>query len=144
MTEPSLSRTVRSQLTTSDSSCFIRHLWRYPERLVLTAVSIRPSRPDIQWKKKSWGRNPEMNLSDTKPQLRGFGSYGKKHGRVLPFYYLGTRRPSSTYYPRIADIIVQLTTPPFAPVNTMADILFFGNFFTRPSGIQSQSTADQA
>jgi len=31
------------------------------------------------------------------PELLGFGSNGTKLGNVLPFYILGTRRPSSDY-----------------------------------------------
>jgi hypothetical protein len=38
-----------------------------------------------------------MNRSEIYPELRGFGSNGTKLGKVLPFYILGTRRPSKDY-----------------------------------------------
>ena len=37
-------------------------LCKYPELLVFTAVSTRPSRPAMQWKKYSWLRKPVRNL----------------------------------------------------------------------------------
>jgi hypothetical protein len=41
------------------SRCFIKHRCKYPDREVLTAVSINPSRPAMQWKKYSTGRIPK-------------------------------------------------------------------------------------
>lgn len=43
----------------------------YPVSAVLTAVSTRPSRPAMVWKKNSVGVRPEQKLSATKPLAAG-------------------------------------------------------------------------
>lgn len=43
----------------------------YPVSAVLTAVSTRPSRPPIVWKKNSVGVRPEQKLFSTKPLAAG-------------------------------------------------------------------------
>lgn len=87
----------------NDSRCFTKHLYKYPLLLVLTAVSIRPSLPAIQWKKNSGDLNPRRKRSEIYPPALGLGSNGRKHGKVLPLHITGTLLPSNSYYPRRAE-----------------------------------------
>jgi hypothetical protein len=55
----SLDLTVLSYFNTRSSSAFINLLYIYPVSAVLTAVSTKPSRPPIVWKKNSVAVRPE-------------------------------------------------------------------------------------
>lgn len=46
---------------------FTRRRWMYPVELVFTAVSIRPSRPPMAWKKNSCGQTDAMMHAQTRP-----------------------------------------------------------------------------
>mmetsp|Transcript_3396 Transcript_3396/g.13499 ORF Transcript_3396/g.13499 Transcript_3396/m.13499 type:complete len:246 (+) Transcript_3396:994-1731(+) len=118
------------------------HRCRYPERAVLTAVSTRPSRPAMQWKKYSWGLRPEKNRSSMYPPARWDRSKGWKHGRVFPEIMRGTRRPSSSCCPKQAAICEKFTIEPFAPDCVISDRQFFGNGFLVPCGRHLVTAAD--
>src|SRR5256712_399047 len=60
-------RTVPSSLTFRSSRALIRRRCMYPDRDVRTAVSTRPSRPPIAWKKYSVGWRPLLYDDFTKP-----------------------------------------------------------------------------
>ena len=47
-----------------------------------TAVSMRPTRPPMAWKKSSSGVSPEMKEFSTKPRAPGESSYFVKCGSV--------------------------------------------------------------
>ena len=72
---PLLFRTVMSYATTRSSIPLMSLRWMYPVWDVLTAVSIKPTRPPIAWKNNSCGVRPLMNEFSTKPRAPGLSSY---------------------------------------------------------------------
>lgn len=109
----------------------------YPLREVLTAVSINPSRPAIQWKKKSCGCMPVMKRPSMKPPDLGEVSNGTKLGKLLPESMSGGLFPSNSICPRRQEICMVLTVLPLAPATTMSCKLFCGNLEIRPPGRQT-------
>src|SRR5580704_2452436 len=59
--------TVSSYWVDKSSRDFINRLDIYPVSAVFTAVSTRPSRPDMAWKRNSVGVKPEKKLLRTNP-----------------------------------------------------------------------------
>mmetsp|Transcript_24752 Transcript_24752/g.86167 ORF Transcript_24752/g.86167 Transcript_24752/m.86167 type:complete len:223 (-) Transcript_24752:2120-2788(-) len=76
------------------------------------------------------------------PPARGDGSNATNDGRVLPDAMRGTRRPSSSCWPRPHAIIAWLTNEPLAPEKIMSDSAFCGNSFTCPRGRHSLITSE--
>ena len=60
-------------------------------RAVFTPVSIRPSRPVMQWKKSSCGRMPLRKLPSTNPPERGEHLEGRNDGNVRPLGIIAGR-----------------------------------------------------
>lgn len=128
---PSESLTVKSYSTFKLSKCFIKHLCKYPLLDVLTAVSISPYLPAMQWKKNYWLLKPVKNLSAIKPEDRGLGSYATNEGSVFPVIIIGTLFPYNYCWPSIIDTWEWFTFDPLAPVTVIILKLFVGNFLTK-------------
>ena len=90
----------------------------------LTAVSMRPSRPDMAWKKNSVGVRPLMKEFSMKPRASAPSSNFLKCGSVRSSKPLGIRLPSMFCWPTQAIIWAMLMGPPLEPARTIAVIRF--------------------
>mmetsp|Transcript_11831 Transcript_11831/g.47731 ORF Transcript_11831/g.47731 Transcript_11831/m.47731 type:complete len:207 (+) Transcript_11831:152-772(+) len=108
-------RTVPSYWSERSSSAFMRRRAMYPVCAVLTAVSTRPSRPPMVWKKNSVAERPATNEFLTKPLADGSSACAAKCGSVRSTKPLAMRLPSTACWPRQAIICDTLSGEPLAP-----------------------------
>lgn len=92
------------------------------------------SRPAMQWKKKSCGWIPVINLPSINPPDLGDVSNTGKLGNVRPDIINGGRLPSNSIWPKQQEICMVFTVEPLAPELTMSCRLFSGNLLRRPAG----------
>src|SRR5437773_1716742 len=92
-------RTVPSSFTLRSSRALIRRRCMYPDRDVRTAVSTRPSRPPIAWKKYSVGWRPLLYDDFTKPFASAPRSPFLKCGSVRFQYPRLNRSPRTACCP---------------------------------------------
>ena len=116
---PVLFRTVPSYLRLRSSRAFISLRLMYPVSAVFTAVSTRPSRPAMVWKKNSVGRIPEKKELATKPFASGVFSPLRKCGSDRPANPSGGRDPPTACCPTHATICEMLIVLPFEPHSAM-------------------------
>ena len=108
-----------SYLTMMSSIAFTRRRWMYPVSDVFTAVSMRPSRPPMAWKKNSCGVNPRRYEFSTKPRDSGPRSSLGKCGNVRASNPNGMRFPSTFCCPTHAIICEMFRNDPFEPACTV-------------------------
>mmetsp|Transcript_3565 Transcript_3565/g.12138 ORF Transcript_3565/g.12138 Transcript_3565/m.12138 type:complete len:207 (+) Transcript_3565:1321-1941(+) len=116
---PVLFRTVPSYRKLRSSSAFISRRDMYPVSAVFTAVSTRPSRPAIVWKKNSVGRIPLKNEFATNPFAAGVFSPLLKCGSERSAKPSGGRCPPTACCPTHATICDMLIVDPFDPHSAM-------------------------
>ena len=114
-----LLRTVPSYLRDKSSSAFMSLRDMYPVSAVFTAVSTRPSRPAIVWKKNSVGRIPLKNEFATKPFAAGVFSPRLKCGSERSANPSGGRVPPTACCPTHATICEMLMVDPLLPQSAM-------------------------
>src|SRR5438093_970141 len=117
-------RTVPSSLTFRSSRALIRRRCMYPDRDVRTAVSTRPSRPPIAWKKYSVGWRPLLYDDFTKPFASAPRSPFLKCGRVRFQYPRLSRSPRTACWPIDPAIWERFSIEPRAPERAMITALF--------------------
>ena len=83
-----------------------------------TAVSMRPIRPPIAWKKSSSGDKPEINELSMNPRANGPSSNLLKCGKVRLSKPYEIRLPSIACCPRHEIICEMFKSVPFEPERT--------------------------
>lgn len=91
----------------------------YPVSAVLTAVSTKPSRPPIVWKKNSVAVRPEKKELATNPLAAGKSDSGLKCGSVRFTKPFSMRFPPTDCCPRMAIIWEMLMSDPLEPHSVM-------------------------
>jgi hypothetical protein len=114
-TSPPDVRTDPSYETHRSSSVFIIRRCMYPVSAVLTAVSTRPSRPPMVWKKNSVAVSPEKKELATKPFAAGSLARAGKMGSVRSTNPSWIRAPPTDCWPTHATICEMLRVDPLDP-----------------------------